>query len=176
MPKREPLRNGKTYHIFNKSIFHFTVFNNKYEYEHMLLLIRFYQFAHTGRRGRFSYYYKNYLQPNNLCWNEDFFVDKEKVVDVLAYCLMPTHIHFALRQKCDGGINQFMHRLLNSYSHYFNLRYDRRGPLWQNRFKDVLVDGGDHLDRLISYIHQNPVKAKLVKKAGDWPYSSLAAT
>ncbi len=85
---------------------------------------------------------------------------------------MPTHLHLILKQLKENGISIFMGNLLNSYSRYFNIRYKRKGPLWEGRFKSILIENGEYLLHLTRYIHLNPTTANLVRKPEDWELSS----
>jgi putative transposase len=96
----------------------------------------------------------------------------KKSVDMISYCLMPTHLHLLLRQNVDDGITNFMKRILDSYTKNFNKIHKRNGPLWASRFKDVLVNSDGQLLHLTRYIHLNPNSAGLVKKPEEWRYSS----
>jgi putative transposase len=98
--------------------------------------------------------------------------DSRKLVDVVCYCPMPTHLHLALKQLRDKGISDFMRRILDSYTRYFNIKHNRRGPLWEGRFRRVLVETDEQLLHLTRYIHLNPVTAYLVDKPEDWKWSS----
>ncbi|OGD56426.1 hypothetical protein A2V71_04650 [Candidatus Berkelbacteria bacterium RBG_13_40_8] len=98
--------------------------------------------------------------------------DSPKFVKTVAYCIMPTHFHLILGQIGNNGISKFMAKVLNSYSRYFNLRYKRKGPLWEGHFKNVLVNSDEQLLHLTRYIHLNPVSAGLIKKPEDWTFSS----
>ena len=92
----------------------------------------------------------------------------EIIVDVH----QPTHIHIIAEQLVDDGISIFMCNLLNSYTRYFNLRHKRTGPLWQGRFKNVLVNRDSYFIHLTRYIHLNPVTSYLVNKPEEWKASS----
>lgn len=94
------------------------------------------------------------------------------LVDIIAYCLMPTHIHLVLTQLCENGISVYMGRILNSYARYFNTKYKRKGPLWEGRFKGIQVETTEQLYHLTRYIHLNPVTAYLVEKPEEWKFSS----
>ena len=96
----------------------------------------------------------------------------EKLVRIVAYCLMPTHIHLFLQQLTENGISLYMGRLLNSYARYFNLRHKRKGPLWEGRFKNVHVKTDEQALHLSRYIHLNPTSAMLVHKPQEWEFSS----
>jgi len=98
--------------------------------------------------------------------------DEDKIVQIIAYCLMPTHIHLVLKQLKDGGISTYLSNVSNAYARYFNTCYKRKGPLWEGEFKNVLVKNDDQLLHLTRYNHLNPVTAGLVKKPEDWQYSS----
>ena len=65
-----------------------------------------------------------------------------------------------------------MKNLLNSYTRYFNTKTKRKGPLWQGRFKSVLIKTDEQLLHLTRYIHLNPTSEDLVERPEDWPYSS----
>ncbi len=93
-------------------------------------------------------------------------------VRVVAYCIMPTHIHLFLEQKTKNGISEFMRLILNSYARYFNLKIGREGPLWASRFKCVPVETDEQALHLSRYIHLNPCSAGLVSGPEAWKYSS----
>lgn len=80
------------------------------------------------------------------------------LVDIGAYCLMPNHFHFLVREKIDGGVTKFMSKLLTSYSMYFNKKYKRTGGLFEGCFKGKHADTDEYLKYLFAYIHLNPVK------------------
>jgi len=165
-----PLENQSIHHIYNKSIYRFELFTCEDEYQRMLKLIQFYKY--DGHSQPFSHF----IEKKN---NDGFFTDhtatsehKLLLVKIIAYCLMPTHVHFILQQLRDKGIETFMRRLLNAYSKYFNLRHNRRGPLWENRFGNRIIVDEKGLNQRIMYVHYNPVKENLVKTPQEWAYSS----
>ncbi len=161
------LANGKVYHVFTKSIADYRIFSNESDYNRMKALILHYQNKDVGMR--FSY--KARLKQRG----DDFIVPSisgGKVINVIAYCIMPTHLHFIFRQVEENGVSNFMGRILNSYTRYFNIKYKRKGPLWESRFKRVLVEADEQLLHLTRYIHLNPVTAYLVDSPEDWDGSS----
>lgn len=160
---REDLVSGKIYHVFTKSIAGFVIFNNDEEYDRMLNVVNYCKMAEIG------YCYSDYIKHidrNKLLKSND------QIVEIIAYCLMPTHVHFVLRQSVDNGISFFMNKVLNSYSKYFNNKIKRKGPLWESRFKKVVVDTDEQLLHLTRYVHLNPVTAGLLKTPDLWKYSS----
>ncbi len=93
---------------------------------------------------------------------------------IYAYVLMNNHLHLLLETSLPN-ISQIMHYLNSSYSTYFNVKYKRVGHLFQGRYKSVIVDKEEYLLELTRYIHLNPVRAKMVKKPGDYTWSSYQA-
>lgn len=169
MPIRKvPLGKNAMYHIYNRSIAGFEIFHNASHYERLLRLVKFYMagnqkcsFSQLKTDGAKSIFNKNF-----------WFSSSEKLVEIVAYCMMPTHFHFILKEIKKGGIKNFVRLTTNSYSKYFNIKYRRKGPLWEGPFKNVAIENDSQLLHLTRYIHLNPVTAKLVNKAVDWEYSS----
>jgi putative transposase len=93
-------------------------------------------------------------------------------VTVIAYCLMPNHYHFLLRQDTELALSKFINVLFNAYVQAVNLQQGRRGTLFEGRFKHVCVDHYEYLIQLCRYIHNNPLKAGLVTHLEEWPYSN----
>ncbi len=169
--RKDKLVNGQYYHIYNRSIAKFIIFNNIEDYDRFCSLIKFCRFSD------FDYKLSGYLdltaENQNRIFNE-IISGNDSIVQIVAYCLMPTHIHLLIKQNQDGGISKFMSRISNSYSKYFNTKYKRNGPLWSGRFKSVLVDSEEQLLHLTRYFHLNPTSAELVDKPGDWEHSSYS--
>lgn len=95
--------------------------------------------------------------------------DKHQV-SIIAYCLMPNHIHLLLRQNGPKPASQFIQRLHTAYSMYFNKKYEEVGHLFQNRFKAKIISKDEYLMHLSRYIHLNP--QKLVRKLPAYKWSS----
>ncbi|HEX4047573.1 MAG TPA: transposase, partial [Elusimicrobiota bacterium] len=91
---------------------------------------------------------------------------------ILAYCLMGNHFHFAIRVE-NIPLSRIMHRLLTAHAVAFNGHNNRRGHLFQSRYKSVLCLNDGYLIALVRYIHMNPVRAGLVPGPGLWPWSSF---
>jgi putative transposase len=93
--------------------------------------------------------------------------ENKKLVDFLAYCLMPNHFHFLLKQVSEGGISRFMSNFQNSYTRYYNIKYERVGPLFLDKFKAIRIETDDQLLHVSRYIHLNPYSSFVVKKIED---------
>ncbi len=91
---------------------------------------------------------------------------------VIAYCLMPNHYHFLLRQDNDKSAGAMIQSLFNSYTKAFNSMYGRTGTLFEGPFKAIHVDKEHYLLHLSRYIHRNPLEAGLVHDLELWRYSN----
>ena len=95
---------------------------------------------------------------------------KKSEFQLLAYCLMDNHIHLLMEEVDDLGTT--MKRITVGYALWHNHQYGRKGHLFQNRYNSEPVEDDAYLVTVARYIHQNPVKAGLVKKADRYPWSS----
>lgn len=91
-----------------------------------------------------------------------------------AYVLMGNHYHL-LGETPHANLSAIMHFISGSYTTYFNRKRNRSGHLFQGRYKSILIDRDSYLLELSRYIHLNPVKAHMVEKPDDYPYSSYGA-
>ncbi len=92
-----------------------------------------------------------------------------------AYVLMGNHYHLLLETP-EPNLSRGMHRVNAVYSQGFNKHHERVGHLLQGRFKAILVEREPHLLELVRYVVLNPVRAGLVARAGDWPWSNYRST
>ena len=88
------------------------------------------------------------------------------------FCLMSNHIHLIGEPKELKNLPKFMQGLSRSYTAYFNQRYKKVGHLWQGRFKSKVIVKDNYLIDCIHYIELNPVRANMVKTAGEYSWSS----
>jgi putative transposase len=93
---------------------------------------------------------------------------------IYSFCLMPNHYHLLVETK-EENLSLFMQKIGSRYTIYVNKRYDRVGPLWQDRFKAYFVYTEKYLNTLLRYIEFNPIKAGITQEIGDyrWAMSSL---
>ena len=89
---------------------------------------------------------------------------------------MPNHFHLLLKQLVDNGISQYLSNFTNSYTRYFNTKYERSGPIFQGKFKAVHVENNEQLLHVSRYIHLNPYSSSIVSSIEQlkaYPHSSL---
>lgn len=149
------------YHIYNRGVEKRVIFKDKQDY-----------FV-------FLSYLKEYLVTKNMRELTDIVVNlnssplkKNKAlklirlnnfaddISLISYCLMPNHFHFLLKQMSVYAMDKFMNSLGTRYTMYFNLKYERVGPLYQGVYKAVLVSTDEQLLHLTRYIHRNPLSIK----------------
>ena len=90
---------------------------------------------------------------------------------LFAYCLMGNHIHILIQEDTEP-IEQVMKRISTRFVYWYNIKYQRIGHLFQDRFKSEPVEDDAYFITVIRYIHQNPLKAGLCKNIYDYKYSS----
>jgi REP element-mobilizing transposase RayT len=87
------------------------------------------------------------------------------------YCLMRNHYHLLLETPA-GNLPEIMHHINGAYTTYFNVKRQRAGHLFQGRYKAILVERDEYAKELSRYIHLNPVRAKMVDRPEEYPWSS----
>lgn len=88
---------------------------------------------------------------------------------------MTNHVHLLVTPETEAGVSQMMQTLGRHYVRYFNFTYKRTGTLWEGRFKSCVVNAEEYLLLCQRYIELNPVRAGMVEKPGDYPWSSFRA-
>ena len=95
-------------------------------------------------------------------------------VEIWAYCLMPNHVHLIAVPKRTDGLGLAVGEAHRRYTSFINARGGWTGHLFQSRFCSVVMDDS-HLKAAFCYVSLNPVRAGLVERAEDWPWSSVRA-
>lgn len=149
------------YHIYNRGVEKRTIFIDHQDY------------------AVFLNYLKEYLSPKNeqelqkkLSDPNTSYKEKDKILKLLrlnnfaneiillAYCLMPNHFHFFIKQKGSQSIDKFMNSLGTRYTMYFNKRYKRVGSLYQGVYKAVLITTEGQFIYLSKYIHKQALASQ----------------
>jgi putative transposase len=169
MPSKNVIKiyvpNG-VYHIYNRGIEKQDIFKEDEDYV------------------IFLWYLKSYLLPSDdpAFKNLPVGIKREilnfnlyKRIKLIAFVLMPNHFHLMLKQTDERAIIELLRRLSNAYVKYFNTKYKRIGPLFQGKYKAVLIDKESYFLHLTRYIHRNPLEI-LKKSTGEelikYPFSS----
>ena len=149
MPRQARESSGTgIYHVMMRGINHQNIFEEQEDY---------YQFLNTLDMMAQSY------EPDGTPFGRNYIL--------YAYCLMSNHIHLLIREREDN-IGMAIKRIASSYVYYYNHKYSRDGHLFRERFKSEAVNDMAYFVTLLRYIHQNPVKAGMVKEVKNYEYSS----
>jgi putative transposase len=166
---------GEYYHIYNRGAHKDLIFHDKDDLEYFLSLL---YIANNGKSIR-----SRNLNKYNLYNHE-----RELLVEIVCYCLMPNHYHICAKEIAEKGVYKFVHKLCTAYVMYYNLKYKHSGTIFQGNYKFKHVDSDEYLRYLIDYIHLNPFNlddpelaksAKLeyfdeaLKVSSQYEYSSL---
>lgn len=136
--------NGGIYHVYNRGVDKRTIFADAGDYGRFI--DGMVAFNEVGRRAEQSI--SRASRPK---------ASERPYVHVICYCLMPNHFHLMLEQAESNGISEFMMRLGNGYTKYFNKRHDRVGRLLESAYKIRRVETTDQQSHLTRYIHLNPL-------------------
>jgi len=165
--RKVPLVTDQIYHIFNRGVNKGNIFLSDVDYERFLSAALHYK----SKTTKFSY--EKILSSNDpVSLAVSLAAEDKPRIQVIAYCLMPNHFHFLIKQLEEAGITSFIRKLSNSYAHFINVKYKRVGPLFQGRFKNVLIESDDQLIHTSRYIHLNPLVSDLVTQLKDYKWSS----
>ena len=109
-------------------------------------------------------FYKNIISKNL----------KNSNITILAYCIMNNHAHFLIYCQNIHYLSKFMQKVNLSYSHFYNKKNNRVGFVFRDRYRSQDILNKKQLYTCLHYIHNNPVKAKIVEKMSDYKYSSYS--
>lgn len=94
---------------------------------------------------------------------------------IFAYCLMTNHIHLLLQVSPKASISKIMQAITIAHTRYYHYKYQCSGHIWQGRFKSPLVSSDEYLLTAMRYVEQNPLRAKMVERIEDYPWTSFHA-
>lgn len=151
-------RNDEIYHVFNRGLDRRSIFTDKNEFERIQKLIKFYR--HKDIPIRFSQVNHQPIEIKERMLKNLY--KSERIIDILAYCIMPNHFHFLLKQTDDKGISTFIANIANAYTKYFNTKHKRTGNLFEGVFKAVHIETEEQLIHVSRYIHLNPVASSII--------------
>lgn len=150
--KRPQLVNNEIYHIVTRGVGNSLIFKDKNDYYRGIFSL--YEF---NTRESIVIREKRKQRKASKANRELFSDSRELLVEILTFYLMPNHIHLLVRQIKDNGITQFMRKFGAGYAAYFNKKYDRKGHLFQGRFRAVHIKTDEQLKIVFVYIHTNGI-------------------
>jgi putative transposase len=161
MPSKRPLIvNGEIYHVVLRAIENLKLFRNEKDYLRMIHDLFEFNDENPVLWDYRKYYNQHEKRSRAIRERRK---KRDTLVEILAFCLMPNHIHLLLRQNKDEGISKFMRKLGAGYGLYYNQKYKRNGHLFQGRYKIVHIKDDEQLKIIFVYIHSNPVSLIIPK-------------
>ncbi|MCX6730198.1 MAG: transposase, partial [Candidatus Portnoybacteria bacterium] len=153
--ERPQLVNDEIYHVTIRGTADMEIFKNQSDYYRMVFSIYEFNNAKPVRiRDKRGLRNRNVRgQTSDISG----FNERDLLVEVLAFCFMPNHIHLLLKQIKDNGITKFMRKVGTGYAGYFNNKYKKRGHLFQGKFWATRVKTDGQLQTAFVYIHSNPI-------------------
>ena len=94
---------------------------------------------------------------------------------VLSWCLMPNHFHLVVQPHNDGDLSRWMQWLMTAHVRRYHRHYHSSGHVWQGRYKAFMIQEDHHYLTVLRYVESNALRANLVDRAEQWPWSSLYA-
>ena len=171
----EPFINNRIYHIFNKTIDHREIFTDTVNCKKFLSIITYYR----SNKAKISFSKLPSLDRIYVStYEKEIQLHKYFRIEILAYCLMPTHFHLLIKQVTDKGISRYIADILNSFTKYFNIKYERIGPIFLPNFKAVKINNESQFMHAGRYVHLNPYSSglcKSYKELENYQWSSLKA-
>ena len=164
---------GEYYHIFNRGMSKQVIFHDTADRIRFLFLILYFQSPLTFEQ--ISRSTKSFVRHSVFDIDKEIQekIIKDRFVELTSFCLMPNHFHLIVKEVEENGIARYMQRVLNSYTKYFNTKYNKSGHLFQGPYKAVHVKNNTQLLYLSSYIHRNPREIKeWFNKEGIYQWSS----
>jgi len=158
-----PIAPGEHYHIFNRGNNKQLIFLDIRDWVRFLFLIIYLQspivFQNLGRQV--SCYLKRSVF--NVDHGDRQKLVQKRYVKLISFVLMPNHFHLIVNELEEGGIAQYMQRVLCAYTKYFNKKYGKIGHVFQGPYKAVHIQDNKQLLYLSTYIHRNPRELPLWK-------------
>jgi len=157
MQRKSPLVVGEIYHIYNRGVEKRSIFSplDTFDYQRFLLSLQIFNSQSSAEHSWYWDAQKHESEKSSEVRLPRMMSKQEPLVEILAFCLVENHYHLLLREINDNGITEFMRKLGTGYTNYFNTKYERVGPLFQGKFKSVLIERNEQLQYIPHYIHLN---------------------
>lgn len=144
------------YHILNRGVDKRKIFLNDEDY--LRGIHDLFEFNDTAPVNNLTYFFRN--NPKDV--GRPYIKSAERrarklLVKIHAFCLMPNHYHMILSELVENGIPLFMKKFNGGYAKYFNEKYNRKGTLFEGRYKKITIENEAHFIHLPYYIHLNPL-------------------
>ena len=164
---------GEHYHLYVRGVAKQDLFLDTRDYVRIIFLLLYFQslaqihnigvtVTHFIKQGVF-----------NVGDKKEREILDNKNVELVAFTIMPNHIHLIVQELDEGGIPQYMKRVLGGYAKYFNIKYKKTGHVFQGSYNAVHIENNEQLLYVSAYIHLNQRELKTWRnKESEYPWSS----
>ena len=144
---------NENYHVFNRGNNKQEIFKEERDWIRFLFIILHFQSKITfDQIGR---HVSHYVQHRMFDTDKITEIIQNRYVELTSFVLMPNHFHLSLIETKEGGISEYLRRIQDAYTKYFNIKYERTGHLFQGPYKSVHIKNNEQLLYLSAYIHKN---------------------
>lgn len=131
---------------------------------------KFIHIVSKGIKNEFIFYKEKYKQEYKNLLKK--YLKEIEEIKLISYCIMDNHVHILIYTENIEKLSDLMKKLNTSYALYYNNQENRAGYVFANRYYTQMIENEVHLNFCTKYIHENPVKAGIVKIPSEYKYSS----
>lgn len=143
------------YHVLSRGVDKRKIFLD--DHDRLRFVHDLFEFNNEDRANTVFYSFTKTKKSNDIA-SRKFKPERKPrklLVDIHAFCILPNHYHLFLSPRVECGVSRFMKKVNMGYAKYFNIKYARKGTLFEGRFKSILVSREAHFIHLPYYIHLN---------------------
>ncbi|MCR4284202.1 MAG: transposase [Parcubacteria group bacterium] len=157
---------GEYYHLYTRGVGKKNIFLDNRDYARFLFCLLYFQYNESF--NNISGAVTRFLSSGSFTYQKRGDPDEEnREVEIVAFVLMPNHIHITALELKDGGIARLMKRALGGYAKYFNTKYKVSGHLFQGAYNAVHIKDNTQLLHVSAYLHRNPRELRTWKNKED---------
>lgn len=164
---------GEYYHLYIRGVAKQNIFLDTRDYSRIIFLLLYFQSsAQIHNISRYITYFIKY-KIFKLTKDKEEELLKNRTVELVSFTIMPNHLHLIVHELTDGGIPQYMKKVLGGYAKYFNAKYKKSGHVFQGAYNATHIEKNEQLIYVSAYIHLNQREISNWKnKEHLYPWSS----
>jgi putative transposase len=148
--RKENITIGSYVHVFNRGNKQSPIYRQKSDLWRMLFALYYLNTKKLDTRWPTELERKK-INPESFVWPRDW-GEKNPIVSVLGFTIMPNHFHLILKETSENGISNFMHKFSMGHSKFINAKYNESGRLFEGKFKSKILDTDEYLCRATVYV------------------------
>lgn len=145
------------YHVMSRGVDKRTIFEEDRDYLRFIHDLFVFNDANPNCNANIRFNRNRHLESTDIASQYIIREPRDLIVDLHAFCIMSNHYHLLVSPIKENGLSQFLQKLNIGYAKYFNIKYERKGALFESRFKRIEINSEPHFIHLPYYIHSNPL-------------------